>query len=238
MPDRSKAMFDCTSLTPVLPLSHDLALQVLSRGDYTNQLCQSDEDNQLHKDALAMDQEIQSLKKQMFQKIRSATDSVIENIERTNLNLKSSALANGGGQLLSIYGGNLDNTDVTVQDVLGVAQGVIRRAGFIQGRVFRYEFNVERDCGIADYKKTLSEYGIFFNMESLFNNIGHYDSVAFHPAWLRYQSCIFGETLKERLSCIIKSGNGASASLVRCIDQMVLAINTRLSITQKLMHYN
>ena len=94
-----------------------------------------------------------------------------------------------------------------------------------------------RSCGQDSYQSVLQEYSMFTHMTRLFgsSSYGSDLSLDYHPLYLKYKASEFGYALKDDLGCVIQSGLPASDSLVRTIDQLVCAIEDRLSLTKKMM---
>lgn len=107
----------------------------------------------------------------------------------------------------------------------GLARGAY--AGFNLARLE----DTDLTCGIRDLHRTLQEFSIFQHMAQ----VDFTESIDTHPDFLTLKACELGVALNTELACIILSGVTESEILVLTIEQLVLAITSRLKLTKTLL---
>ena len=123
----------------------------------------------------------------------------------------------------------LGATAVNTASVASILATTLRR-GTQVGLTLRTIKDVEQDCGVGDYERVAHEFAVFFHLYPLFSDFEQYHQLDYHPDVLKIKSCEFGDKIKQGLSCLTLSSSGRSLSFA--IDQLVLAINTRLDLTK------
>lgn len=219
---------------PSLYLFPGKLYQHLERAGYQQQ--QGKED--LQQGISFYDREIRDLQQEIAARLTEANDAVLQDIDRKNLFFLGAFGTNTIGLLMRIFVNNRDVVNVDFQTFLGIIAPSLRSVAYTSGRLVNV-IDPTRTCGAGDYQSILQEYSMFTHMSQLFDS-GSYGSLSseYHPLFLKYKASEFGQELKNGLGCVIQSGIPASDSLVRTIDQLVCAIEDRLTLTKKSLKGN
>ena len=196
--------------------------------------------DQLGQEIKFLDNEIETLRQELYSEIADANAGVEKAVNRNNMRRILAAIFNGVGGLFQIYGtaySAATSSTGGALDVPLIARLVGRslRRGTQVTSSLRGIKEVAQKCGVADYERVVDDFALFFHLESLFSQYHYIDKVEYHPEVLKLMACEFGDTIKQQLSCLTTSSSGTS--LNSAIDDLVLTINTRIAFTQKIMEF-
>lgn len=191
--------------------------------------------DQLQDELLLLDQDIEQTRQEIYAKIVSANTGVEASVERGNMRRIIAAAFNGIGGLFQIYStASATTTQFDTPLILRLVARALRRGTQVALSI-RGLKPVEQSCGMADYDRVQHQFAIFFHLRSLFDEYRYVDPVEYHPEVLKLMACEFGDAIKQSLACLTTTSSGRA--LNSAIDRLVLAINTRISFTTKVMEF-
>ncbi len=93
-------------------------------------------------------------------------------------------------------------------------------------------------CGAGNVRHVLRKHSRLFDLEELYLKVGELDFAEIHPKVLSLEAEELGEELKEGLSCMgRRSDFEPGGALNQVVDALVLALATRLEITEQLITF-
>lgn len=180
-----------------------------------------------------LDSEIELIKREIPRRIQMASRAVTNEIEYQNLFLWAAAITQTAGRIFRQASRSFGVTQLTYPLLLSAIRRAFSGGTYAANRILGLE-DSRRTCGQGDFGRTISQYSYLWNVDQLIQNQS-IEEVWRNPDYLKFKNVEFGETLKNELSCVIRSGINESANLVQTIDFLVQVMNLRLDETKSLL---